>query len=606
MNNSSFKLSFPEYLKTLATLFDLRAYSVDRVKNGDTVQLTGKNAYNDGLGAFYVWDSSSSLVDDNNTVIRPISQSGPGRWIKTNTFYPGAVVNDLTGGATDIAPSQAVVKNAIETINTTVNSLQDLVKKSAHYVVLDYFGTGLSPTDDWGPAMSAASNAAGPGGVVYCPGRYTLNTEPYIQPGVTVLGPWTQPDEMLPGATADYGSRPGTFFFGSGSGMGDGLNVNAGCAWVGLTIIRAGLNLPFANATQATAGVAAFSNLAFNVAGPGATFRGLLILGFNKAIYSRGFERTRCVGVRGDCTNGIDIQLAYDIPEVEDCQFWPYTTVHQTWTTNALLRRTGTAFYGQDVNDWMRWTRCFSYGYFRGFHGRTVATVTFFLCGADNTSTGGVGDHPGALGFVIDGECVTPRWIGCQAAAQAIGFYYSNENGNHGNMTNCDAWAFSSAGTQVVQGRLTIVGGTMRTSTVAPGVANVGSGVNNEVNVIGMHFADLPTGTSNTSGSVLRTTNCTFKSVGVYAANAYIPTIASASSVTPNGTDLVFTLSGTTNIGTIGSPQRYAGKTVTFIVTNGLQFLVGGNIVTRSGANTAVAAGKTFTVACDGGSWYEI
>jgi len=83
--NSAFNIRFPEYLKTLSTLSDLRAYSVSKVKSGDTVQVTGKDNFNDGLGSFYVWDPLSTLDDDNNSVIRPTFSIGIGRWIKIFT-----------------------------------------------------------------------------------------------------------------------------------------------------------------------------------------------------------------------------------------------------------------------------------------------------------------------------------------------------------------------------------------------------------------------------------------------------------------------------------------------------------------------------------------
>lgn len=500
----------------------------------------------------------------------------------------------------------------ISTISNLQSTLTDITAKldeaRSNFVVVDYFGIGLAWNDDWGPAFSAAAAAAATrGGIVYAPKRYTLITEPYIPEGVTIKGPWTQPDEMLGASRGDYDSRNGTIFIGNSGGLSDGLNVNGSCAWDGLVIIRRGLDLPFADAAAAAIGLSQFSGTAFNVAGPGATFKNLLFLGFDKAIYSNGIERTRCIGVRGDCTNGIDIRAAYDIPEIEDCQFWPYTTVHFSWTTNALLRRSGTAFYGENVNDWMRWTRCFSYGYYRGFHGRNVATVTFFLCGADNTSTGGVGDHSDAIGFVIDGSCVEPRWIACQTAAQRIGYYYANATSQHGTMAYCEAWACSEAGLSHVSGKLTATGGVLRSSPAAVGIRNESTD-GGFINVQGMHFSALAVGIDNFSSTkIMRVNDCTFDSnVNIQIQNAYMPSLASAETLVPNGMDMTYLLTGTNGITSISSPQRYAGKILTFICVNGLSFFVSGNISTRSGANTAVAAGRAFSVTSDGTKWYEI
>ena len=498
--------------------------------------------------------------------------------------------------------------SSISNLQSTLVSLDNKINESrGNFVVVDYFGIGLSWSDDWAAAFTNAAASVGPGGTVYAPKRYTFITEPYIPEGVTIKGPWTQPDEMLGAAHGDYDSRNGTIFVGNAGGLSDGLNVNGSCAWDGLTIIRLGLDLPFADAAAATTGLSQFAGTAFNVAGPGVTFKNMLILGFNKAIYSSGFERTRCIGVRGDCTNGIDIRIAYDIPEVEDCQFWPYTTVHFSWTTNALLRRTGTAFYGEGVNDWMRWTRCFSYGYYRGFHARDVATVTFFLCGADNTSTSGVGDYTGAIGFVLDGTCVEPRWIGCQTAAQEHGYYYANNITQHGTMAYCEAWACGNAGLTHASGNLTVTGGVMRSNANGVGVRN-DSTDGSFVVIQGMHFSALAVGILNVASTkILRHHMCTFDgNVAIQISNAYIPTLVSATSLIPNGMDFVYRLTGTTGITAISSPQRYTGKTLTFICVDGLSFFVSGNIVTRSGSNTAVTAGRAFTVVSDGTNWYEI
>lgn len=551
--------------------------------------------------------ASDVVVDINSDAIRFYEGGGSARGfhLKLDTAMAGA-------GSNIMDRAYHTGTQAISTVANLQSTLTDLTTKldeaRSNFVVVDYFGIGLAWNDDWSSAFSAAAAAAATrGGIVYAPKRYTLITEPYIPEGVTIKGPWTQPDEMLGAARGDYDSRNGTIFIGNTGGLSDGLNVNGSCAWDGLVIIRRGLDLPFADAAAATTGLSQFSGTAFRVAGPGATFKNLLVLGFDKAIYSDGFERTRCVGVRGDCTNGIDIRTAYDIPEIEDCQFWPYTTVHFSWTTNALLRRSGTAFYGESVNDWMRWTRCFSYGYYRGFHGRNVATVTFFLCGADNTSTGGVGDHNDAIGFVIDGTCVEPRWIACQTAAQRIGYYYANATAQHGTMAYCEAWACSEAGLAHVSGKLTVTGGVLRSSPAAVGIRNESTD-GGFINVQGMHFSALAVGIDNfNSTKIMRVNHCTFDSnVNIQIQNAYMPSLTSAETLIPNGMDMSYLLTGNNGITSISSPQRYTGKILTFICVDGLSFFVSGNIVTRSGANTAVAAGRSFSVVSDGTKWYQI
>lgn len=514
--------------------------------------------------------------------------------------------NNMGTFSGDTIPDDQTAKQALQALEVALENVKSLVLAArSNYVVVDYFGIGLAVTDNWALAFQNAAASVGAGGVVYAPRRYTLDTEPFIPAGVTIRGPWTQADEILPSTAADYGARNGVIFLSNGGGLSDGLNVNGSGAWEGLTIIRKGLILPFANATAAATGVAAFSGTAFNVAGPGVTFKNLLILGFNKAIYSGGFERTRCISVRGDCTNGIDIRAAFDVPEVEDCHFWPYTTVHQTWTTNALLRRSGTAFYAQDVNDWMRWVRCFSYGYTKGFHGRDVNNVTWFLCGADNTSTAGVGDNPGSIGFVVDGACEDPRWIACQTAAQESGFFYANINGKHGTSAFCDVWGCSATGITRRTGGLTVVGGMVRNTPI---------GVQNEhgtepMSIDNMRFNAIGTRPIHTtvaaSGVTVGVNDYGDWSTGVPPVSPVLtlPTIPSADplNLPANGDEFIIT--GTNNIGTING--GYAGRKVIFHFTGALTVTDGGATVKLAG-NLVTGGAATLQLHHSGTAFDEI
>jgi len=509
--------------------------------------------------------------------------------------FTGSIISDNT-----------TAKQALQELETTVDNIGVLLDETrSNFVVVDYFGEGLSVSDNWALAFQNAASAVGPGGIVYAPHRYTLDTEPFIPEGVTIKGPWTQPDEILPASAGDYDGRNGVIFLGTTGALSDGLNVNGSCAWEGLTIMRKGLDLPFASALEAAAGIAAFSGTAFNVAGPGTTFRNLLILGFNKAVYSGGFERTRCVGIRGDCTNGIDIRAAFDVPEVEDCEFWPYTTVHQTWTTNTLLRRSGTAFYSETVNDWMRFVRCFSYGYAKGFHGRDVNSVTWFLCGADNTSTAGVGDHTGSLGFVVDGACEDPRWISCQTAAQETGYFFANINGKHGTMAFCEAWGCSATGLTRRTGALTVIGGQVRDTPY---------GVQNEhgtepMSIEGMRFNDIATrpihSTVTASGVTIGTNDYGNWSSGVSPVSSVfvLPTIPSADPINLPASGDSFIISGTNNIGTING--GYAGRRLTLHFTGSLTVIDGGASLKLAG-NLVTGGAATLRLEHNGVSWEEI
>jgi len=100
MARNSIDLTFPEHLETLSTIADLRAFKLTKVEANDTVQVTGRDTFSDGLGSFFVWDPFSTLADDNFTVVRPTFMSGAGRWLRTNRAITGPKGDTGATGAT--------------------------------------------------------------------------------------------------------------------------------------------------------------------------------------------------------------------------------------------------------------------------------------------------------------------------------------------------------------------------------------------------------------------------------------------------------------------------------------------------------------------------
>ncbi len=541
--------------------------------------LGGYPVYQGAPAQLFVSPSSYSIaiLDKNQAVIIPS--------ITANWSFITAADLASTASGKGAALVSFIQSGAGAVARTALTKMREIITP-------EDFGEGLDWDDDWAPAFAAASVRAGPGGTIHANGRYTFLTEPYIQPGVSVVGPYMQPDQINMALGGDYDAKNGVIFIGSAAGLSDGLNVNASCGWEGFIIMRQGLDLPFADATAATAGVAAFAGTAFNVAGNGATFRHLLILGFNKAIYSTTQDRTRIEYVSGDCTNGIEIVGAFDIPDVTGCHFWPFTTVHQSWTTNALLRRTGTAYKGSSTNDWMRWVSCFSYGYARGFYCTGVASNTFLLCQADNTSTAGVGDHAGSIGFVVDGSCEEPRWIGCQAAAQDYGYYYSNNAGFHGTFIDCDAWASAVASLTINSGDATILSGTLRDSVYGVTMNSASS----KVVVDFVRFYDIGTKPIHPQVTVTKLRIGEHNDYGNWADGSAIATDTHTLPSIPSNDPLVlpvdgdtFLVTGTTNVGNISG--MWAGRKVTLKFTGsltvndgGASLLLAGNLVTGGNA----------------------
>lgn len=330
--------------------------------------------------------------------------------------------------------------------------------------VEDFGAVGNGVADDTAVFQSAIDAIASlGGGTVTFQKRYLIDSNLIIKDGVTLQGPLGLPDELLPGTTADYDAKQGVLIVNSSIT----ITARDSTSLSNCIIIRKSLDLPFPDAATATAGIAAFAGTAITVNGTGTYFHHLLILGFNKAIYSSNYERIRCEYVQGDCTNGIDLRVVYDIAYIENCHFWPWTTVHQTWTTNLLLTRSGTAYAFDSVADWCKFTNCFSYGYNIGFLVNSCNHVTLIGCGADYvpsfTST--------SVGFSIAGTSSDTGLISCQAAAQGTAVQINVPQTRTTRIIGCDIWEADSYNVDVQSGRAIIEGCNFNSSLTTYGIA---------------------------------------------------------------------------------------------------------------------------------------
>lgn len=265
-------------------------------------------------------------------------------------------------------------------------------------------------------------SAAG-GGKIFMPDKYLIDSVLTVKDNVRLESFWTNPDESLPATAQDYNTRNGQLIINSATT----INMNDSAAVTGFLVMRKGLTLPFASAIAAAAGVAAFNGTAFTGAGAGFMLKDLLVLGFTKALFTDGQERPWVDNVRGDCTNGLDIQTVTDISRVFQCHFWPYTTTHQSWTTDALLVRSGIAYNMQDVGDWNSISESFAYGYATGFRMNGVDNCSLINCGADYTGAAA----STSVGFQINGTTKDLNLIDCHAAAQGYGVVVNSTTSNN-------------------------------------------------------------------------------------------------------------------------------------------------------------------------------
>lgn len=397
------------------------------------------------------------LNDANNVLI----------WSKDNIEG----INDFTqiyanlANTTDINKGDALIgfrqSNSIGAYSGAVGrtvheKLQEIISAE------DFGAVGDGVTSD-SAAIQAAINAAyaNGGGTVLLTKKYLIDTSITVKDYVTLQGELPVAGQLQP--TIDYNSKTGGQLIINSAAT---IYTNNGSCICNTLVMRKGLNLPFANATAALAGVAAFAGTAFTIQGQDAYLYNLTIMGFNKAVYSNGYQRGRYEFIWADNTNGIEIINVTDLAYVENCHFWPLATTQQPYSVPSVLVRTGTAFRIADVNDWTKLTNCFCYGYAIGFEISNANSITMLGCGADYepplTST----NNP--IGFNIINACAETALIGCQAAALGKAVVINSTSGDGVvNINDCRFWSNGTYDIQGITGRAVITGSSFRNTTTS-------------------------------------------------------------------------------------------------------------------------------------------
>lgn len=499
----------------------------------------------------------------------------------------------------------------IETVAGLPGSLDKLNSRAlVAGIVGDYNSITGTGTDD-GPAIRSALQAlaASGGGTLVIP--YTKR--PFIGTSFTMPANTSIRFDHCPTGTHDGLALPsfsGTLWLSSAATikMGNGCQLHT-------NVFRAGLKFGITAAQVATSFAGTAILLAANAAN--IVVRGMVV-GFEYSIEPEdpantdGTKQSNRIDLQVvvDCKNGPHIHNSYDIGRHNSVHCWPFVTVTSpAEAEGAQLKRPGYALWLSGVNDWTMVFQHFSYGYAVGCRLTNCASVTVVNGGHDHVP----GSADGSIGYLIEGNAREITLVAPQAAGKQYGIVVNSTTGT-GRLA-CEivaprVWVTTTIALDIQGGSVKVTGGTLRNDPVAPkgiGVKNRNTG-SAEVMLLGVDFCGLATAIENqASTSILRHHFCTFRNVAVQITNAYMPSLASAGSLVLNGTDFVFTVTGTSNVGNISSPQRYAGRgPVTFICVSGFQFLFGGNIITRSGANTPVPAGRAFTAVSDGANWYEV
>lgn len=315
-------------------------------------------------------------------------------------------------------------------------------------------------------SVLAAVGAMG-GGVVNFVGNHRILGDLFIPENVALVGPVRAAGQLahLGDGAADYERKPGVLRLASTATIRVATSGYFGNA----VVVRDGLNLPFTGVSEAMAGVAAFAGTAVTVAGSDARVERALIIGFNHAIDSNGYQRLRFIDVQGDCTNGIRLAACTDVPYIHRCHFWPFTTANYTWTasdtTQRILTRSGIGFELKDTVDWGKLTNCFTYGYFRGFRLANVHSNLLTGCASDNPVQNGAPVTPGAIGVLVEGFALDNKLTDFTAAGQAQGLFLGTNAGCFTEVMGCNNVA-CSIGINVRDGDVQIIGGLDRVAQI--------------------------------------------------------------------------------------------------------------------------------------------
>lgn len=473
-------------------------------------------------------------------------------------------------------------------------------------------GNGVNGIDPSGGSDSTAAlqsilNATPTGGIVIIPSGYIvyIANSLTIPHNITLKGPQSYVGTM----TSNSQSSPYHTMGGQLSlGLSGTITMNAGSCIDGFLIAQHGLTFP-----QTTS--AGFAGTAIVYNGDDCTVKNSMILAFNQAISSNGFQRPKAFDLLMDNINGILFNGSQDITHIERCHAWPFATF-QAGVTALQAQRTGAAYKVTADGSGAHLIDCFSYGYNVGFDMEGIGEVgqTLLNCWADGTAAAA----PYGTGFNIVGGATDTKLTACQASGVINGYLFSMNLGLKTTMTDCNAWGNTTHGIVCGAGNagdVIIRGGYLRNNPNAISYANAG----------GTGILDIDdVAFDNSNGVIFNITVATtlvrignqndFGNIAAGAqlistpSNVVLPGVASASQINlwPTGCDFVVT--GTTGIST--AVFGWAGRQVTLyfqgVLTVGSGTGTYNSIRLNAGANFTTAAGSTLTIKHNGVQWYEI
>jgi len=514
-----------------------------------------------------------------------------GQLVSTKGYYAAG-----DGGAADyiVAATQAVDGYGDHAL---AGGTVALLQSGGSVDVKQYGAKGDGTADDTAAIQAALDSGAATVLITGGTNGFIVNSSINIPPTVSLMGEYQYSDPREGLLFATMGSR-----ILLNSSAGAQIIVNESSSITKTVILSQEVVIPSNAAT-----IAGWAGTAVYIAAGshGAYIGYSCIVGFTRALdtATSNTEQVRCEHLNIDCNRGIRIVACYDVATIDNCHCWPVASVGLVGLVEVDLQRAGAAYEFLDGGDWNKVVNSFSYGYARCVVVDNCNSVTISGCGADYTGS----SLGGNLGFYVTGNSTGTRIVSCQAAAQETGIYIESTSTSKSPtlIDGCEMWASDSNGIVIAEGRALITGSVIRNSAGGNGITSISP---ENVTIANCSFTDIPdTAISNSvSTNPLRHSGCVFDTVTTVATNGYTPTVASASVLVLNGTDVSFVVTGTTNFGTLSPASAYTGKIVVLSFTAALTVINGGNMKTAGAANFVTSAGDTISFLSDGVNFNEI
>lgn len=327
--------------------------------------------------------------------------------------------------------------------------------------VKQWGAVGDGVTDDSAAFQAALTGATflTIGGTIKVPafGRW------FIGSTITIPGNTSLIRDGMPPLTREMGAGVKPGFDGMVyMGAGAGIEMEENSALKGLTLLNNALTFPVAD-ISGFAGTAVLIK-GFDggpIAAHDVRIENMNILGFEYAILSSSdnTERTYIDKVKMDCLTGVQLVVSRDTCIVQDCHAWPFLTAHSA--TEGAKYRPGTGFVMYGGIDWAVVENCFAYHYQVGFLIFDGATTTLQNCQSDADSTDTI--NTTGAGFVVGGDSLRPRLLGCTAYAKKNPFLVATTASDIRNpvvIEGCSTWG-NEPGNAVVtvsDGNLNLIG----------------------------------------------------------------------------------------------------------------------------------------------------